>query len=239
MSFPEVASAKVTRGSVAHVWSTTVQSDADLIDNRRGSMVPPSKTTGSHRFIPVSSASTASEAGIVSQCSESEMSGDEVVSKQVHTGIVECDELVGNIAQPRFQLERCTLDDIWVADEEETSCLPCSAGPILSIGSSCHHAGTCTPCKFLRSHRGCRMGAACNLCHYPHEELTHSGIRRAMRLSAQAKRQQRAREAQDAIATGASAAMHAVHSSEPSCVVDSQAPVSIPLSSLVAIYSTP
>jgi len=239
MSFPVVASAKVTRGSVAHGWSTNLEANADLIDNRRGSMLPPSKMTGSHRYVHFSSASTASDAGIVSQDSESEMSGDEVVSKQVHTGIVECDELMGNSVQPRFQLERCTLDDIWVEDEEETSCLPCSAGPILSIGSSCHHAGTCTPCKFQRSQRGCRMGAACNLCHYPHEELTHSGIRRAMRLSAQAKRQQHAREAQDAIATAASAAMHAVHSSEPSCVVDSAAPVLIPLSSLVAIYSPP
>jgi hypothetical protein len=82
-----------------------------------------------------------------------------------------------------YQLEPCAKGEFFV-DKEEEACL--------SIGSLEHHAGTCTPCKFHRSRRGCRMGELCNLCHHPHEELTHSGIRKAMRLSAQAKREQRA-----------------------------------------------
>merc|ERR1719350_2430871 len=100
-------------------------------------------------------------------------------------------------AKPMFQLERCALDEIWAeAEDQQMACSPCTHGD-LSIGSAGHCAGTCTPCKFHRSRRGCHMGTQCNLCHYPHEELTHSAIRRAMRRSALAKREQRALEAME------------------------------------------
>lgn len=54
----------------------------------------------------------------------------------------------------------------------------------LSVGSRGHAAGTCTPCKFFRAKRGCRDGTKCTLCHHRHEELTYSGIRKAMKQSA-------------------------------------------------------
>jgi len=53
----------------------------------------------------------------------------------------------------------------------------------LSLGSQHHHSGNCTPCKFFRGRRGCREGANCNLCHFPHEEMTYSAIRRAVRIA--------------------------------------------------------
>merc|ERR1719401_2484478 len=95
--------------------------------------------------------------------------------------------------RPTFRLEPCRLDEFFCGSadtdgEDGDGLLSC--GP-LSLGSAGHHAGKCTPCKFQRSRRGCRMGTECNLCHYPHEELTHSAIRRAMKVSAQAKQEQR------------------------------------------------
>jgi len=58
-----------------------------------------------------------------------------------------------------------------------------------SVGSRLHHIGECTPCKYFRSRRGCKDGVQCRLCHHPHEELTYSGIRRAMRKRGMEKRQ--------------------------------------------------
>jgi len=49
-----------------------------------------------------------------------------------------------------------------------------------SKGSKSHGKG-CTPCKFYRGRRGCRDGTDCTLCHFPHEEMTYSAIRRAVR----------------------------------------------------------
>lgn len=51
----------------------------------------------------------------------------------------------------------------------------------MSRGSVLHAFGSCTPCKFFRGNRGCKAGASCNLCHYGHQEMTYSGIRRLMR----------------------------------------------------------
>lgn len=50
-----------------------------------------------------------------------------------------------------------------------------------NIGSQLHHQGKCTPCKFFRSRRGCKQEERCRLCHFPHEDLTYSGIRKNMR----------------------------------------------------------
>jgi len=105
-------------------------------------------------------------------------------------------------AVPSLQLEPCSKGDFWMDaewEEDSTSHHSRAEESALSIGSSGHFAGTCTPCKFFRQRRGCRDGSKCNLCHFPHTELTHSGIRKAMRLSAQRKREQarlQAREAQ-------------------------------------------
>jgi len=54
-------------------------------------------------------------------------------------------------------------------------------GSFLSIGSRLHETGECTPCKFFRSARGCRDATLCKLCHYPHDDLSYSGIRKAAR----------------------------------------------------------
>lgn len=59
----------------------------------------------------------------------------------------------------------------------------------LSMGSSIHHTGECTPCKFQRSARGCKDGSLCKNCHYPHAELTRSGVRKAQMRSGLQKRQ--------------------------------------------------
>ncbi|CAK0869580.1 unnamed protein product, partial [Prorocentrum cordatum] len=50
-----------------------------------------------------------------------------------------------------------------------------------SLGASLHRRGECTPCKFIRSLRGCRDGSMCMLCHEPHEELSRSAVRKAAR----------------------------------------------------------
>jgi len=67
----------------------------------------------------------------------------------------------------------------------------CPRGPDgewLSFGSRLHLQNRCTPCKFFRGRRGCRDGVQCKMCHFPHEELTYSGIRKAAKNSALAKR---------------------------------------------------
>lgn len=61
-------------------------------------------------------------------------------------------------------------------------------GSFLSLGSRLHEAGTCTPCKFFRSRRGCRDAALCKLCHYPHENESRSAVRRAVRRTGLKKR---------------------------------------------------
>lgn len=58
---------------------------------------------------------------------------------------------------------------------------PHGEGEPQNAGSLCHYAGTCTPCKFFRSRRGCKEEERCRLCHFPHEEMTYSGVRRNMR----------------------------------------------------------
>jgi len=50
-----------------------------------------------------------------------------------------------------------------------------------SRGDRLHAHGLCIPCQFMRSRRGCLDGADCLRCHHPHEEMTHSAIRRAHR----------------------------------------------------------
>mmetsp|Transcript_96460 Transcript_96460/g.201537 ORF Transcript_96460/g.201537 Transcript_96460/m.201537 type:complete len:265 (-) Transcript_96460:112-906(-) len=84
------------------------------------------------------------------------------------------------------------LDDL----EEESVPPPPVANPdweqhqaLPSLGAAKHECGECTPCKFFRGKRGCKDGINCILCHYPHEELTYSGVRRAMRKRGIAKRQ--------------------------------------------------
>merc|ERR1719323_568936 len=57
-----------------------------------------------------------------------------------------------------------------------------------SLGSTLHHSNACTPCKFYRSKRGCLDGAKCKLCHFPHEDLTFSQIRRKAKHHGLAKR---------------------------------------------------
>jgi len=57
-----------------------------------------------------------------------------------------------------------------------------------SLGARLHMHGQCTPCKFIRSLRGCRDGSMCMLCHEPHEELSRSGVRKAARTKALQRR---------------------------------------------------
>jgi len=47
-----------------------------------------------------------------------------------------------------------------------------------------HATAECTPCKFFRSRRGCRLAEECKLCHYPHEEMSGSSVRRVVRRRA-------------------------------------------------------
>jgi len=63
-----------------------------------------------------------------------------------------------------------------------------SPGSVSSLGASLHKLHQCTPCKFIRSLRGCRDGSMCKLCHEPHEELTRSGVRKAARTKALQRR---------------------------------------------------
>eukprot|EP00928_Gymnodinium_smaydae_P085070 TRINITY_DN68390_c0_g1_i1.p1 TRINITY_DN68390_c0_g1~~TRINITY_DN68390_c0_g1_i1.p1 ORF type:complete len:172 (+),score=17.68 TRINITY_DN68390_c0_g1_i1:79-594(+) len=64
--------------------------------------------------------------------------------------------------------------DISASSTERTAELP-------SAGSTWHVSGTCTPCKFVRSKLGCKLGRMCHSCHQPHEELTSDSIRRQHR----------------------------------------------------------
>mmetsp|Transcript_68717 Transcript_68717/g.192687 ORF Transcript_68717/g.192687 Transcript_68717/m.192687 type:complete len:252 (-) Transcript_68717:86-841(-) len=56
---------------------------------------------------------------------------------------------------------------------------------VRSRGSVCHMQGLCLPCQFMRSKKGCLDGADCVHCHYPHEEMTTSAIRRAHRRASE------------------------------------------------------
>eukprot|EP00928_Gymnodinium_smaydae_P067625 TRINITY_DN50614_c0_g1_i1.p1 TRINITY_DN50614_c0_g1~~TRINITY_DN50614_c0_g1_i1.p1 ORF type:complete len:167 (+),score=5.91 TRINITY_DN50614_c0_g1_i1:128-628(+) len=48
-----------------------------------------------------------------------------------------------------------------------------------SIGSEGHDDGMCGgPCKFIRSNRGCLRDSRCNMCHYPHPEVSSTSLRR-------------------------------------------------------------
>mmetsp|Transcript_65411 Transcript_65411/g.141318 ORF Transcript_65411/g.141318 Transcript_65411/m.141318 type:complete len:297 (+) Transcript_65411:92-982(+) len=69
-----------------------------------------------------------------------------------------------------------------------SSCPRQEDGALLSLGSRQHDIGECTPCKFFRSKRGCRDGALCKLCHFPHTELSRSATRRAVRRKGLEKR---------------------------------------------------
>eukprot|EP00413_Alexandrium_margalefii_P026630 CAMPEP_0204560256 /NCGR_PEP_ID=MMETSP0661-20131031/32512_1 /ASSEMBLY_ACC=CAM_ASM_000606 /TAXON_ID=109239 /ORGANISM="Alexandrium margalefi, Strain AMGDE01CS-322" /LENGTH=300 /DNA_ID=CAMNT_0051567567 /DNA_START=86 /DNA_END=988 /DNA_ORIENTATION=- len=85
--------------------------------------------------------------------------------------------VIGRRAQPGL-LSLSTMKD----------CPKDTTGTFLSLGSRLHEAAACTPCKFQRSLRGCRDGALCKLCHYPHESETRSQVRRAVRRSGLEKR---------------------------------------------------
>eukprot|EP00928_Gymnodinium_smaydae_P014725 TRINITY_DN1541_c0_g1_i16.p1 TRINITY_DN1541_c0_g1~~TRINITY_DN1541_c0_g1_i16.p1 ORF type:complete len:168 (-),score=13.03 TRINITY_DN1541_c0_g1_i16:950-1453(-) len=39
------------------------------------------------------------------------------------------------------------------------------AGSALNAASALHNAGTCIPCKFTLTKRGCNIGLGCNFCH--------------------------------------------------------------------------
>lgn len=58
-----------------------------------------------------------------------------------------------------------------------------------SRGSIYHKQGLCRPCQFMRNRKGCLDGADCVHCHYPHEEMTNSAIRRAHRRASAEKRE--------------------------------------------------
>jgi hypothetical protein len=49
-----------------------------------------------------------------------------------------------------------------------------------NVGSRFHHSKRCTPCRFVRSRRGCKQ-ENCTLCHFPHRAMTDTMVRRAMR----------------------------------------------------------
>mmetsp|Transcript_13934 Transcript_13934/g.39827 ORF Transcript_13934/g.39827 Transcript_13934/m.39827 type:complete len:355 (-) Transcript_13934:163-1227(-) len=68
-------------------------------------------------------------------------------------------------------------------------------GDVMSKGSALHDTGGCTPCKFFRSRRGCRLGEECKLCHFPHAEMSGSSVRRAVRRRAIEERLQSEAEA--------------------------------------------
>lgn len=60
----------------------------------------------------------------------------------------------------------------------EVLLIPRINGRRLSMGSSWHASSTCMPCKHSGTSRGCRDGALCLDCHYPHLEVTQSEKRR-------------------------------------------------------------
>eukprot|EP00928_Gymnodinium_smaydae_P050506 TRINITY_DN3406_c1_g1_i1.p2 TRINITY_DN3406_c1_g1~~TRINITY_DN3406_c1_g1_i1.p2 ORF type:complete len:170 (+),score=13.97 TRINITY_DN3406_c1_g1_i1:181-690(+) len=49
-----------------------------------------------------------------------------------------------------------------------------------NVGSALHGVGTCIPCKFSLSKRGCNIGLGCNFCHYPHEGVTKNTLRKRL-----------------------------------------------------------
>eukprot|EP00928_Gymnodinium_smaydae_P069839 TRINITY_DN5361_c0_g1_i4.p1 TRINITY_DN5361_c0_g1~~TRINITY_DN5361_c0_g1_i4.p1 ORF type:complete len:365 (-),score=35.83 TRINITY_DN5361_c0_g1_i4:115-1209(-) len=56
----------------------------------------------------------------------------------------------------------------------------------LSVGSAMHHAGTCVPCKFVKTKSGCSKGRACQFCHHghdAHEEAFRNSKRRQRRVA--------------------------------------------------------
>jgi len=75
---------------------------------------------------------------------------------------------------------------------------PLAPGHMPSIGSWNHTNDGCMPCKFHRGRRGCKDGDQCAMCHFPHEELTHAGIRKVMRKKGLEKRKQIAAESDEA-----------------------------------------
>lgn len=68
--------------------------------------------------------------------------------------------------------------------QADAECSDDACDTLPSKGSRHHCHGTCTPCKFFRGHRGCLDGENCELCHFPHEELTYSAIRRNLKKKA-------------------------------------------------------
>jgi hypothetical protein len=134
----------------------------------------------------------------------------------------------------QFCLETCNSDDFFISEAEESMALQQHDEELTySVGSVGHHAGKCTPCKFHRSKRGCRAGLTCNLCHFPHEDLTHSAIRRAMRFSAQAKRERVRIEQQDREASLIGQHLQGI---KPTAV-EYWDPLQIPLGSLLGSYN--
>mmetsp|Transcript_3999 Transcript_3999/g.9812 ORF Transcript_3999/g.9812 Transcript_3999/m.9812 type:complete len:147 (+) Transcript_3999:3-443(+) len=43
-----------------------------------------------------------------------------------------------------------------------------SEAGLWSSGSSQHVRGSCRPCHYVRSQRGCSKGVECDFCHFPH-----------------------------------------------------------------------
>eukprot|EP00928_Gymnodinium_smaydae_P014734 TRINITY_DN1541_c1_g1_i1.p1 TRINITY_DN1541_c1_g1~~TRINITY_DN1541_c1_g1_i1.p1 ORF type:complete len:463 (+),score=46.15 TRINITY_DN1541_c1_g1_i1:3-1391(+) len=53
---------------------------------------------------------------------------------------------------------------------------------LMNVGSALHREGTCIPCKFSLTKRGCNIGLGCNFCHYPHEGVTRNTLRKRLRF---------------------------------------------------------
>eukprot|EP00928_Gymnodinium_smaydae_P014113 TRINITY_DN15111_c0_g1_i1.p1 TRINITY_DN15111_c0_g1~~TRINITY_DN15111_c0_g1_i1.p1 ORF type:complete len:186 (-),score=25.44 TRINITY_DN15111_c0_g1_i1:230-787(-) len=50
----------------------------------------------------------------------------------------------------------------------------------LNAGSALHRVGTCVPCKFSLTKRGCNIGLGCNFCHHPHEGVNRNSLRKRL-----------------------------------------------------------
>lgn len=52
-----------------------------------------------------------------------------------------------------------------------------SRGRLMSIGSRGHAAGSCTPCAYVGSSRGCKFSVACDFCHFVDEHAPKTASR--------------------------------------------------------------
>lgn len=73
--------------------------------------------------------------------------------------------------QPKIPTDQtAAMEEDQELSEEDALLLDDASGVPPSAGSELHRTGACKPCLFSNTDRGCRNGADCEFCHYPHRQ---------------------------------------------------------------------